>query len=79
MHPGTGDLTELTDNELEDKILQLNRYYFIATNDEVRQQIILLLDDYKLEIENRRIEERKRQQENSENGETGLDGLINIS
>lgn len=78
MHPGVGDLTHLTENELEEKILQLNRYYFTA-NDQVRQQIILLLDDYKLEMENRRIEAKKRQQENSENGESGLDGLINIS
>jgi len=79
MHPGVGDLTHLTENELEEKILQLNRYYFTASNDQVRQQIILLLDDYKLEMENRRIEAKKRQQENSENGESGLDGLINIS
>lgn len=78
MHPGTGDLTNLTDNELEDKILQLNRYYFVATNDEVRQQIILLLDDYKLEMEARRLEANRRQQE-QENGNNGLDSLINIS
>ena len=65
MHPGVGDLTQLTENELEEKILQLNRYYFAASNDQVRQQIILLLDDYKLEMENRRIEAKKRQQDNS--------------
>lgn len=79
MHPGTGDLSSLTDNELENKILQLNRYYFAASNDHVRHQIVLLLDDYKLEMQNRQLEAKKRQQENFENGRSGLDGLINIS
>jgi len=39
----------------------------------------MLLDTYKLELETRMVAEKKRQQENQDNGESGLDNLINIS
>ena len=77
MHPGINDLSEYTDNQLEEKLSQLNRYYFIADNPEVRQQMILVMDTYKLELESRRATAKKRQQE--ESGDDGLDSLINVS
>ena len=68
------DLSELTSNELEQKILKLNSVYFMTENDQVRQQIILLLDAYKLELEARRTREKLEQEKDN-----GLDDLINVS
>lgn len=67
-------LEELTTNELEQKILKLNGVYFMTENDNVRQQIILMLDTYKLELEARRVKEKLEQQRDN-----GLDDLINVS
>lgn len=67
-------LEELTTNELEQKILKLNGVYFMTENDQVRQQIILMLDSYKLELESRRVKEKLEQENNN-----GLDDLINVS
>ena len=76
MHPGIGDLSHLTDTQLEDKITQLSRYYHVTANDDVRQQMILVLDDYKLELETRRYNAKKKMQQDNDND---LDNLINIS
>lgn len=76
MHPGIDNLSLLSIQELEDKISQLNRYYFLAQAPEARQQIILLLDSYKLELEERKIAEKRNQQQDDNND---LDSLINIS
>ncbi len=77
MHPLINDLSFLTDNEIEEKILKLNKAYHISQNEEVRHQIILTLDTYKIELQERqtkkKIEENKRQDEND------LDNLINVS
>ena len=62
--------------KIEDKILKLNRAYFTTQNEDVRQQIILLLDTYKLEIESKRAKALNR---NQDNGDNSLDNLINIS
>ena len=74
MHPNMESLDELTTNELEKKILKLNGVYFMTENDQVRQQIILMLDSYKLELESRRVKEKLEQENNN-----GLDDLINVS
>jgi len=76
MHPGIGDLSHLTDTQLEDKITQLSRYYHVTANDDVRQQIILILDDYKIELETRRYNAKKKMQQDNDND---LDNLINVS
>ena len=47
----------------------------MTDNASVRQQIILLLDGYKLELETRRIAAKK----NAESDNSDLDGLIKIS
>jgi len=74
MHPNMESLDELTTNELEQKILKLNGVYFMTENDQVRQQIILMLDTYKLELEARRVQEKMEQEKDN-----GLDDLINVS
>ena len=77
MHPGVGSLKELSDNELESKIYELNRMYHITSNPEVQNQIVLLLDTYKIEIEERRLSAQKKQSEASD--ENSLDNLIKVS
>ena len=81
MHPLFENTQDLSDNELEEKILLLNRRYFQTQNLQVQQQIISLLDDYKLELESRRAKDKVRQEQQSqdENGKNDLDNLINIS
>jgi hypothetical protein len=76
MHPLVNDLGGLTEMELEEKIHKLNKSYFMTTNEQTRHQIILLLDTYKIALEEKRIEARKIQEEQ---GDSDLDNLINIS
>jgi hypothetical protein len=77
MHPLFENTESLSDAQIEEKIMTLNRRYFQTYNPQVQQQIAALLDDYKLELETRRVRQRLQQQE--ENGDNGLDNLINIS
>lgn len=76
MHPLIDDSTSLSDAQLEEKIQKLNKAYFVTPNEQVRHQIILMLDTYKIALEERRIAARQAQQEN---GDNDLDNLINIS
>jgi hypothetical protein len=76
MHPTLEDLKELSDAQIEAKITKINGLYFMTDNDYVRQQMILLLDTFKLELEERRAAARRKQQE--QNGKDGLDGLIKV-
>ncbi len=77
IHPHQPDLSEFTETQLEEKLLKLNHMYFITDNPDVRQQMILLIDGYKLEIEARRAEARRKQIEDQE--DNSLDDLINVS
>lgn len=76
MHPLINNLSSLSEAELENKIIELQRKFFMTHNVEVQQQISLALDSLKLEAETRRIEAKKKQQEN---GNPDLDNLINVS
>ena len=76
IYPTNLNLEELTVNQIEEKIKRLNSMYFMTENSEVRQQMILLLDTYKIELDERRLAEAKRR---SKDGKNDLDGLINIS
>lgn len=75
IHPNLGDLSELTMNELEQKVLKLNSMYFMTQDENVRHQMILLIDSYKIEIEKRRQQQKKEQQDDN----SDLDSLINVS
>jgi len=77
IHPHQPDLSEFTETQLEEKLLKLNHMYFITENPDVRQQMILLIDGYKLEIESRRAAARRKQIEDQE--DNSLDDLINVS
>jgi hypothetical protein len=67
----------ISDSEIEDKISELSRKYFISRNPHVQQQISTILEMYKEEMRSRRAKQRLKDQE--QNGENGLDNLINIS
>ena len=54
MHPLSGDLSGLKDNEIESKIQDLTRKYFMTHNFELQQQISNVLNDYKEEMTKRR-------------------------
>lgn len=80
MHPHLSDLSNLSDNELESKVIDLQRKYWQTPNEGVKQQIVLLLDDYKLELESRRAKQKLAdEQKMQDGGESGLDNLINVS
>lgn len=76
MHPGIEDLKELTDVQIEHKLNKLNSIYFITENESVRHQMILLIDTYKMELEERRVRAKIKQQEQ---GKNDLDSLIKVS
>jgi hypothetical protein len=56
MHPLVGSLSELKTSELEGKITDLTKKYFMTGNMDARQQISMVLDSYKTEL-NRRHEQ----------------------
>ena len=74
IHPHQANLEEFTDTQLEQKLFKLNGMYFITDNEEVRQQMILLMDSYKLELESRQASKKIEQ-----DGNNDLDNLINVS
>jgi|TARA_B100001094_G_scaffold329150_1_gene391242 hypothetical protein len=78
INPLIDSLDHFTLQELEDKIADLQRKYFLTRNPQVQVQIANVLDIYKLELQDRRIKELNRQQ-NQDNDENSLDNLINIS
>lgn len=77
INPLVDSLADLSVNELEDKIVVLQRRYFMTANPGVQSQIANFLEIYKEEVNTRRAQEYQRQQE--QNGESGLDSLINVS
>lgn len=76
MHPLLGSLDKLSDNELEQKLTEVNKRYWQTSNPQVREQVIMVIESYKMELESRRI---KQKIESQQNGNSGLDNLINIS
>jgi hypothetical protein len=75
-NPLVDDLSVLDDSEIENKISELSRKYFQARNPDLQRQIAVILEMYKQESITRREKARLQTQEN---GEEGLDNLINIS
>ena len=78
INPLVDSLADLSINELEEKIVVLQRRYFMTANPGVQHQISNFLEIYKQEVQTRRAVEYQRQKD-QENGESGLDSLINVS
>lgn len=74
IHPGV-NTNDMSVRELEEKIYKLNNSYFITNNDQVRQQMLLLIDTYKLALEDKFLQQKKQ----TKNKNNDLDDLINIS
>ena len=78
INPLIDNLDGFTLQELDQKVSDLQRKYFMTPNPQVQAQIANVLDIYRLEQQDRRVKEMMRQQ-NDENGENSLDNLININ
>lgn len=76
MHPLITDLSKLKDGEIEAKIQELTKKYFMAHNFDLQHQISLALDTYKEEMAKRQRETYEKMM-NSRNKD--LDKLINVS
>jgi hypothetical protein len=74
-HPLSEDYSQLKDAEIENRIQDLSKKYFQATNPTVQYQITLFLDIYKSELAARRA---KVWQEEYQKRDTDLDSLIKI-
>ncbi len=74
-NPLTDNFSDLSDNDLEAKILELSRKYFQSRNPQLQQQVGTILEMLKEEAKTRRAKliAPKDDDENS------LDNLINIS
>lgn len=75
-NPLVHDLAELSEQDLEQKTIELSRKFWQTQNPDVRMQIQTLLDMYRLELESRRAKQKIQNQDNDDNS---LDNLINIS
>jgi hypothetical protein len=76
MHPLINDLSDLKDVEVDQKIQDLTKKYFQTYNQNVRNQIVSVLETYKEEAGKRRA---KALEAMMSNRDKGLDKLININ
>lgn len=70
------NLDTLSDNEIEEKILELGRKYWMTNNTSVRMQISTVLEMFKEEASVRRAKSFQKSQLDDNNG---LDNLIKVS
>ena len=75
-NPLAEDLSKLKDTEIENKIQDLSKKYFLSNNHTVQHQITVFLDMYKAELATRRA---KMWQEQYQKRDTDLDSLINVN
>jgi hypothetical protein len=76
MHPLVENLSHLKDGEVEQKISDLTGKYFAASNPDLRQQIVMILETYKEEQSRR---QRVAYDKMMQSRDKGLDKLININ
>jgi len=76
MHPLAGSFENLKDSEIEEKITDLTKKYFMTRNFEVQMQISSLLENYKEEIGKRRQLQLQRLMQKSEKS---IDNLVKIN
>ena len=53
MHPFIDDLNQLSVDKINDQVQQLTKKYYSTTNSNLREQIVLVIDTLKLELESR--------------------------
>jgi hypothetical protein len=76
MHPLVSSFEGMKDAELEAKVNDLSKKYFMTQNSGVKAQIASVLESYKQELAQRRQAEWKKLMDNRDKG---LDKLINVS
>ena len=76
MHPLQPDITSLSDQELENKTIELSRKYFQAVrySPSAANQISMMLEGFRWEAQRRAIERSKQKNDD----EPGLDDLIKV-
>ena len=76
MHPLAEDFSQLKDAEIEERIQDLSKKYWVASNPGIQRQISMFLDMYKAEIQDRRAKQWNQlyQKRNKD-----LDNLINVN
>ena len=74
-HPLAEDYTKLTETEIESRIQDLNRKYFMAQNPQIKHQITVFIDIYKSELSVRREKSLKALYQKRDKD---LDKLINV-
>ena len=79
MHPLLDSIEELSDSEVEQKIVELQRKYFQARNPYIQQQIVMCLDAFKEEAYARRRVAYEKSIQNSQEDGNDLDSLINVN
>lgn len=75
-NPLVDSFSGLTDSQLESKISDLQKKYFMTHNNQVRQQIASILDMYRQEHLSRMAKTREK---DIARGNSDLDGLINVN
>jgi len=70
------DFAKLSDADIDQKITELGRKYWMSRNPDLQAQIATILEMYKQEAQSRRA---KSYQKNQQNNDSDLDNLININ
>lgn len=78
INPLVSDLSKLTDTEVDEKIQDLQKKYFLTQNLQLRSQMTNILEIYKIEKEERNVEHARKEKEMYDE-QNDIDGLINIS
>lgn len=78
MHPLTPSLSGFSDQELDKKVSELKEKYYqsLRFSPSIASQIVLLLDSYNSEQQNRALEKSKKA---AENGDNDINDLIKIN
>lgn len=76
IHPLAEDFSQLKDAEVETRLQDLSKKYWMTNNPHVRQQMSVLIGLYREELSMRR---QKVLQQQYQNRDKGLDKLINVS
>jgi hypothetical protein len=76
-NPLVDSFESLTDAEVENSLRTLSQRYFQTRNPQLQEQISVMVEMYREEMRARNATAQLKQMQN--NGESGLDNLINVS
>ena len=79
INPLINDMESLSDAEIEQKLSDLQKKYFMANNEGIKLQISSTIEIFKEEAKARRERAYRKMNQNNNDDEEDLDSLINIS